>query len=117
VILDVVDRGLFSVVANTGDGRRTACGSSSTSRSAASAARRRCSARLFRRPNFAPQVDLRLLDRSASYFAAKSRQLTAVVSWRTSAGERRSCTINHDLEIYRDLGFIEREVPDSGRQA
>jgi len=75
---------------------------------------------LFRRLEFlAPRKSIEVfLDRSASYFAREEpTQLTAAISWRTSAGERRSSTINHDLEIYRDLGFIEREVPNSGRPA
>ena len=123
VILDVVfDRGLlFLVVANTGDQPAHSVrikfdkpfgGVGGTKKMQRLA--------LFRRLEFlAPRKSISVfLDRSASYFAREEpTQLTAAVSWRTSAGERRSCTINHDLEIYRDLGFIEREVPDSGRQA
>jgi hypothetical protein len=123
VILDVVfERGLlFLVVANTGDRPAHSVrikfdkpfgGVGGTKKMQRLA--------LFRRLEFlAPRKSISVfLDRSASYFARdEPTQLTAAVSWRTSAGERRSCTINHDLEIYRDLGFIEREVPDSGRQA
>ena len=123
VILDVVfDRGLlFLVVANTGDRPAHSVrikfdkpfgGVGGTKKMQRLA--------LFRRLEFlAARKSISVfLDRSASYFAREEpTQLTAAVSWRTSAGERRSCTINHDLEIYRDLGFIEREVPDSGRQA
>ena len=72
---------------------------------------------LFRRLEFlAPGRSIEaFLDRSASYFARdEPTQLTAVLSWRTPEGERRSSTIHHDLEIYRDLGFIEREVPRAG---
>jgi hypothetical protein len=75
---------------------------------------------LFRRLEFlAPHKSISVfLDRSASYFAREEpTQLTAAVSWRTSAGERQSSTVHHDLEIYRDLGFVEREVPHSGRPA
>jgi hypothetical protein len=75
---------------------------------------------LFRRLEFlAPHKSIEVfLDRSASYFARdEPTQLTAAVSWRTSEGARRSTTIHHDLEIYRDLGYIDREVPDSGRPA
>jgi hypothetical protein len=75
---------------------------------------------LFRRLEFlAPHKSIEVfLDRSASYFARdEPTQLTAEISWRTSGGERRSSTIHHDLEIYRDLGYIDREVPDSGRPA
>ena len=72
---------------------------------------------LFRRLEFlAPGQSIEaFLDRSASYFARdEPTQLTAAFSWRTPEGERRSSTIHHDLEIYRDLGFIEREVPRAG---
>lgn len=56
------------------------------------------------------------LDRSASYFARdEPTQLTAAISWRTPEGARRSTTVHHDLEIYRDLGFIQREVPRAGQ--
>jgi hypothetical protein len=75
---------------------------------------------LFRRLEFlAPRKSISVfLDRSGSYFARdEPTQLTAAISWRTAAGERRSTTITHDLEIYRDLGFIDREVPHSGRPA
>lgn len=72
---------------------------------------------LFRRLEFlAPGRSIEaFLDRSASYFARdEPRQLTAALSWRTPEGERRATTIHHDLEIYRDLGFVEREVPRAG---
>ncbi len=72
---------------------------------------------LFRKLEFlAPYKAIEVfLDRSASYFARKEpTQLTAAISWRTPEGARRSITIHHDLEIYRDLGFIEREVPRAG---
>lgn len=123
VILDVVfDRGLlFLVVENTGDRPAHSVrikfdrpfggvGGTKTMQRLA----------LFRRLEFlAPRKSISVfLDRSASYFARdEPTQLTAVVSWRTAAGERRASTIHHDLEIYRDLGFIDREVPHSGRPA
>ena len=72
---------------------------------------------LFRRLEFlAPGRSIEtFLDRSASYFARdEPTQLTAALSWRTPEGERRSSTSHHDLEIYRDLGFIEREGPRAG---
>lgn len=123
VILDVVfDRGLlFLVVANTGDRPAHSVrikfdkpfgGVGGTKKM------QRLS--LFRKLEFlAPRKSISVfLDRSASYFARdEPTQLTAAISWRTSAGERRSTTIYHDLEIYRDLGFIDREVPHSGRPA
>ncbi|MDX6438169.1 MAG: hypothetical protein QOF45_752 [Gaiellaceae bacterium] len=123
VILDVVfDRGLlFLVVENTGDRPAHSVrikfdkpfgGVDGTKKMQRLA--------LFRRLEFlAPRKSISVfLDRSASYFARdEPTQLTAAISWRTPAGERRSTTINHDLEIYRDLGFIDREVPRSGRPA
>ena len=123
VILDVVfDRGLlFLVVENTGDSPahrvrikfdKPFGGVGGTKKMQRLA--------LFRRLEFlAPRKSIEVfLDRSASYFARdEPTELTAAISWRTSAGERRSSTIHHDLEIYRDLGFIEREVPQSGRPA
>ncbi len=69
---------------------------------------------LFRRLEFlAPRKGIRLLlDRSASYFArAEPSKLTADVSWRTADGARRSQVIHHDLDVYRDLAYLEREVP------
>jgi hypothetical protein len=123
VILDVVfDRGLlFLVVQNIGDSAahrvrikfdKPFGGVGGTKKMQRLA--------LFRRLEFlAPHKSISVfLDRSASYFAGdEPTQLPAAVSWRTSAGERRSSTIHHDLEIYRDLGFVEREVPHSGRPA
>ena len=123
VILDVVfDRGLlFLVVANIGD--RPAHGvriKFDKPFSGVGGATKMQRLALFRKLEFlAPRKSISVfLDRSASYFARdEPTQLTAAVSWRTAAGERRSSTIHHDLEIYRDLGFIDREVPHSGRPA
>ncbi len=69
---------------------------------------------LFRKLEYlAPHKSIRVfLDRSAAYFArGEPTQLTAALAWRTREGERRFSTIHHDLEIYRDLGFVDREVP------
>jgi hypothetical protein len=123
VILDVVfDRGLlFLVVANTGE--RPAHGvriKFDKPFSGVGGTKKMQRLTLFRRLEFlAPRKSISVfLDRSASYFGRdEPTQLTASVSWRTSAGERRTSTIYHDLEIYRDLGFIDREVPHSGRPA
>jgi hypothetical protein len=120
VILDVVfERGLlFLVVANIGDRpalrvrirfEQPFTGLGGTKKMQRLA--------LFRRLEFlAPGRSIEaFLDRSASYFAREEpTQLTAALSWRTPEGERRASTIHHDLEIYRDLGFIEREVPRAG---
>ena len=123
VILDVVfDRGLlFLVLENTGDraahGVRVKFGQRF---SGVGGTKRIDRLALFRKLEFlAPRKAIEVfLDRSGDYFArGEPTQLTAAISWRTSEGERRRTTIVHDLEIYRDLGYIEREVPPSGRPA
>ena len=117
VILDVVfDRGLFFlVVANIGDRpalavrirfRRAFSGLGGT--------RKMHTLALFERLEFlAPRKSIEVfLDRSASYFAREEPTiLTATIAWRTGAGEERKSSVDHDLEIYRDLAYIEREVP------
>ena len=123
VILDVVfDRGLlFLVLENLG--ARPALGVRvrfAERFSGVGGAKRIDRLTLFRKLEFlAPLKSIEVfLDRSADYFArGEPTQLTAAISWRTSAGERRRTTIVHDLEIYRDLGYIEREVPPRGRPA
>ena len=121
VILDVVfDRGLlFLTVANIGNRpahevrirfKRAFTGLGGT--------RKMHRLALFERLEFlAPHKSIEVfLDRSASYFARdEPTQLTAAISWRTPEGSRRNTTVHHDLEIYRDLGFIEREVPRAGQ--
>ncbi len=123
VILDVVfERGLlFLVLANIGDRPAHGVRVKFAERfSGVGGAKRIDRLSLFRRLEFlAPRKSIEVfLDRSASYFArAEPTRLTANVSWRTAEGERRRTTIVHDLEIYRDLGYIDREVPPSGRPA
>ena len=70
---------------------------------------------LFRKLEFlAPRKEIRaFLDRSASYFArGEPTTLTADVSWRTSEGRRCSQAIRHDLDVYRDLAYIDKEAPE-----
>ena len=123
VILDVVfERGLlFLVLANVGDRPAHGVRVKFLERfTGVGGAKRIDRLALFRRLEFlAPRKSIEVfLDRSPSYFArAEPTRLTAAVSWRTADGERRRTTIVHDLEIYRDLGFIDREVPPSGRPA
>ena len=123
VILDVVfERGLlFLVLENTGDLPAHAVRIKFGERfSGVGGAKRIDRLALFRKLEFlAPWKSIEVfLDRSADYFARdEPTQLTAVISWRTPEGERRRTTIVHDLEIYRDLGYIEREVPHRGRPA
>jgi hypothetical protein len=116
VILDVIfDRGLlFLAVANIGDRpahevrirfKRAFTGLGGT--------RKMHLLALFDRLEFlAPRRSIEVfLDRSASYFAREEpTTLTATITWRTGDGEQRKSTVNHDLEIYRDLAYIEREV-------
>ena len=71
---------------------------------------------LFTRIRFlAPGKEIRtLLDSSAAYFARKEpTRLTATVSYRTAAGERRRHAITHDLSIYRDLAYVPEGEPDA----
>ena len=123
VILDVVfERGLlFLVLANVGDRPAHGVRVKFAERfSGVGGAKRIDRLALFRRLEFlAPRKSIEVfLDRSASYFARdEPTRLTAAVSWRTAEGERRRTTIVHDLEIYRDLGYIDREVPPRGRPA
>ena len=123
VILDVVFRRglLFLVLANVGDRPAHGVRVKFAERfSGVGGAKRIDRLTLFRRLEFlAPRKSIEVfLDRSASYFArAEPTRLTATVSWRTADGERRRTTIVHDLEIYRDLGYIDTEVPPSGRPA
>ena len=123
VIVDVVfEQGLlFLVVANSGD--RPALGvrvKFDRAFSGVGGTKRMHRLALFHRLEFlAPWKSIEVfLDRSDAYFArGEPTELTARVTWRTPEGARRAATIHHDLEIYRDLGFIEREVPPSGRPA
>lgn len=123
VILDVVfDRGLlFLVLANLGDRPALAVRVKFEQRFGGVGGGKRIDRlALFRKLEFlAPHKEIEVfLDRSADYFArAEPTTLAAAITWRTPAGERRRSTIVHDLEIYRDLGSIDREVPDRGRPA
>ena len=123
VMLDVVfDRGLlFLVVENLGDRPAHSVRIKFDQPfSGVGGAKKMQRLALFRKLEFlAPQKSIEVfLDRSASYFARKEpTQLTATISWRTPEGERLTSTVHHDLEIYRDLGYIEREVPQRGRPA
>ena len=120
MILDVVfDHGLlFLVVENLGDRPAHAVRVKfDQAFSGLGGTKRMQRLALFRKLEFlAPRKGIEVfLDRSAAYFArGEPTRLTAAISWRTPEGARRSAVIHHDLEIYRDLGFIEREVPRAG---
>lgn len=123
VIVDVVfDRGLlFLVLTNLGDRPAHAVRVKfDRSFSGLGGTKKMQRLALFRKLEFlAPRKSIEVfLDRSASYFAREEpTRLTAAISWRTPEGARRTTTVHHDLEIYRDLGYVEREVPPSGRPA
>ena len=123
VILDIVfDHGLlFLVVANLGDRpAHTVRIKFDRPFAGLGGAKKMHRLALFRKLEFlAPRKSIKVfLDRSASYFGRdEPTQLTAAISWHTPEGARRSTTIHHDLEIYRDLAYIDKEVPHSGRPA
>lgn len=123
VIVDVVfERGLlFLAVANLGDRPAHSVRVKFEQRfSGVGGAKRIDRLALFRKLEFlAPRKSIEVfLDRSDAYFArGEPTELSARVTWRTPDGARRAATIVHDLEIYRDLGYIDREVPPSGRPA
>ena len=67
---------------------------------------------LFRHIEFlAPSRSIRtLLDSSAAYFARKEPEhITATASYADRSGQKFSCTMRHDLSIYRDIAFIPKE--------
>ena len=54
------------------------------------------------------------LDRAALLFArGEPTELEARISWRSDEGERRSRTVRHDLDAYRDFPYLEvpRDAP------
>ena len=54
------------------------------------------------------------LDRSSLYFAREEpTQLEARITWHDDEGARRSRTIRHDLDAYRDFPYLEvpRDAP------
>jgi hypothetical protein len=123
VIVDVVfERGLlFLVVENTGDAPARGVRVKFAERFSGAGGRRRIDRlALFRKLEFlAPHKRIEVfLDRSEAYLARKEpTRLTAAISWRTPEGARRTSSVEHDLEIYRDLAYVEREVPDRARPA
>lgn len=73
--------------------------------------------RLFRRLEFlGPERRIRVfLDRSALLFARGQPTAVAVtVGWRNDDGSRGERRIGHDLDVYRDLPYL--EVPHDARQ-
>ena len=55
-----------------------------------------------------------LIDTSSSYFSRKQpARISARVSYSDSDGRKYECTISHDLEIYRDLPYLPKDLADS----
>ena len=58
------------------------------------------------------------VDQSHSYFARKQpTKITARISYSDSEKQKYDTTINHDLEIYRDLPYLTLEHNCCNRQA
>jgi len=67
---------------------------------------------LFRNIEFlAPKRSIRtLLDSSTAYFARQEpERITATIRYFDRAGEEFSCTIVHDLAIYRDIAYVSNQ--------
>jgi hypothetical protein len=64
----------------------------------------------------APRKSIRtFLDTTASWFARGAPvRFAARVAYMDAAGRRRVATIAHDLEIYRDIGYVRRERTQGG---
>ncbi len=66
---------------------------------------------LFRNIEFlAPQREIvTFLDRSASYFKRDGpTKISTRISYLDPSGKRRASTIKHDLEIYKEIGYVKR---------
>jgi len=73
---------------------------------------------LFRNIEFlAPRKSIRtFLDSTASWFAREApTRFAARVSYVDASGRRRSATVAHDLEIYRDIGYVRRGTTEGGK--
>lgn len=67
---------------------------------------------LFRNISFlAPQKEITtFLDTSASYFARRQpAKIRATISFKDGSGAARKTVVKHDLEIYREIGYVRRE--------
>lgn len=67
---------------------------------------------LFRNIEFlAPWKDIvTFVDASAAYFGRdEPTRISARISYEDARGKRHRATITHDLEIYRDIGYVKRE--------
>jgi len=73
---------------------------------------------LFRNIEFlAPRKSIRtFLDTTESWFArAAPTRFAARVTYVDAAGRRRSATVAHDLEIYRDIGYVRCGANEGGK--
>ena len=117
VILDFVfDRGLlFISIKNIGDQPAFAVRVQFSSRLMGIGGTREISALpLFHKLEFLPPQKeiVTFLDTSASYFASgQATDISARITARDSTGARRVVTIRHNLEIYRDIGYITGNEP------
>jgi hypothetical protein len=58
------------------------------------------------------------VDRSDAYFARNEpTRIDVAVSWLTDERRRRVRELRHDLEVYRDLAYVQKEVPHGARRA
>jgi len=70
-----------------------------------------CALPLFRNIEFlAPHKTITtLLDSSGSYFSREeATRISACITYHDLQGTKKVATINHDLEIYREIGFVRR---------
>ena len=66
---------------------------------------------LFKNIEFlAPKKDIvTFLDTSASYFRrGEPTKISVKISYHDSNGTKHTTTINHDLEIYKEIGYIQK---------
>jgi len=58
----------------------------------------------------APQKEIvTFLDSSASYFSrGQPTKISAKISYQDARGRRHATIIRHDLEIYKEIGYIQR---------
>lgn len=71
---------------------------------------------LFRNIEFlAPNKEITtFLDSSSSYFGrGEPTKISALISYQDTSGNKYTVTINHDLEIYREIGYIKRLAPEA----
>jgi hypothetical protein len=116
VILDVIfeDGLLFLALRNIGDEPATDVSVTFSERVVGLGGDREVSALpLFHRLTFlAPGREIRaFLDTSASYFARRQpTQIVANIACRGADGRPRARQITHDLEIYRQLGYVRKSA-------